>query len=110
MMTAVTDSGKQIKYDSKRKPGLANLLTIYSLFSGKSVKELEKKFKNSSYEKFKKSLAELLTNSLEPLRRKRKELLSREVYVKEILEQGRKRAENIAQLTMKEVRQKMGLV
>lgn len=110
MMTAVTDSGKQIKYDSKRKPGLTNLLTIYSLFSGKSVKELEKKFKNSTYEKFKKSLAELLINKLEPLRRKRKELLAREVYVKEILEQGRKRAEIIAQSTMKEVRQKMGLV
>jgi tryptophanyl-tRNA synthetase len=109
IMTAVTDSGKQIKYDLKRKPGLANLLTIYSLFSGKSIKDLENKFKNSNYEKFKKSLAELLINSLEPLRRKRKELLSREVYIKEILEQGRKRAESIASSTMVEVRQKMGL-
>ena len=109
IMTAVTDSGKQIKYDLKRKPGLANLLTIYSLFSGKSIKELENKFKNSNYEKFKKSLAELLINSLEPLRRKRKEFLSREVYIKEILEQGRKRAESIASSTMVEVRQKMGL-
>jgi len=109
IMTAVTDSGKQIKYDLKRKPGLANLLTIYSLFSGKSIKDLENKFKKSNYEKFKKSLAELLINSLEPLRRKRKEFLSREVYIKEILEQGRKRAESIASSTMVEVRQKMGL-
>jgi len=73
------------------------------------VKELEKKFKGGGYEKFKKSLSELLINSLEPLRRKRKELLSREVYVKEILEQGRKRAQIIAQSTMQEVRKKMGL-
>ena len=109
IMTAVTDSGKQIKYDPKKKPGISNLLTIYSLFSGKSIKELEKKFKKASYEKLKKALAEQLTVSLEPYRRKRKELLSREVYIREILEQGRKRAQTIASSTMKDVRQKMGL-
>ncbi len=109
ILSAVTDSGKQIKYDPIKKPGISNLLTIYSLFSGKAIKELEEKFKNSNYQKFKKSLAELLINSLEPFRRKRKELLAREVYVKEVLEQGRKRAEVIAKSTITEVRQKMGL-
>lgn len=109
IMSAVTDPGKQIKYDEIQKPGVSNLLTVYSLFSGKTIKELEKKFKNANYEKFKKSLAELLIDSLEPFRRKRKELLAREVYVKEILEQGRKRAQIIAQSTIQEVRQKMGL-
>lgn len=108
--SSVTDSGKKVKYDPKRKPGISNLLTIYSLFSGKSIKELEKKFRNANYLSFKKSLAERLIASLEPLRRKKKELLTREVYVKEILEQGRKRAESIANSTMREVRQKMGLV
>jgi len=110
IMSAVTDTGKIIKYDPKRKAGISNLLTIYSLFSGKSIKELEKKFKGAGYEKFKKSLAELLINSLEPLRRKRKELLSREVYVKEILEQGRNRAENIAKATIQDVKKKMSLI
>lgn len=109
IMSSVTDPGKQIKYDSVKKPGISNLLTIYSLFSGKTIRELEKKFKNSNYEKFKKSLAELLTDSLEPFRRKRKELLVREVYVKEVLEQGRKKAHIIAQSTMAEVNKKMGL-
>jgi len=109
IMAAVTDPGKVIKYDPKKKPGISNLLTIYSLFSGKSIKELEKKFKSSGYEKFKKSLAELLINSLEPLSKKRKELLTREVYVREILEQGRKKAQIIAQSTMQEVKKKMGL-
>ena len=110
IMSAVTDPGKIIKYDLVKKPGISNLLTIYSLFSQKPIKELEKKFKDSGYEKFKKSLAELLINSLEPFRRKKKELLTREVYVREILEQGRKRAQVIAQSTMTEVRKKMGLV
>ena len=110
IMAAVTDPGKTIIYDSEKKPGISNLLTIFSLFSGKSIRELEKKFKGGGYEKFKKSLTELLINSLEPLRRKRKELLSREVYVKEILEQGRKRAQIIAQSTLQEVKKKMGLI
>lgn len=109
IMRAVTDPGKQIKYDEKNKPGITNLLTIYSLFSGKTIKELEEKFKNAGYEKFKKSLAELLIKKLEPFRRKRKEFLSREVYVREILEQGRKKAEVIAKSTLIEVRKKMGL-
>jgi len=109
IMKAVTDTGKIIKYNPKQKPGISNLLTIYSLFSGKSVPELEKKFKGKGYSDFKKSLAELLINYLEPFRRKRKELLAREVYVKEILNQGRKRAQIIAASTLQEVKEKMGL-
>ncbi|MDP3996054.1 MAG: tryptophan--tRNA ligase [bacterium] len=109
IMRAVTDTGKTIKYDPKKKPGISNLLMIYSLFSGKTIKELEKKSKGKGYAEFKKSLSDLLIISLEPFRRKRNELLSREVYVKEILEQGAKRAQTIAQSTMQEVKKKMGL-
>ncbi|MBM3258075.1 MAG: tryptophan--tRNA ligase [Candidatus Nealsonbacteria bacterium] len=110
IMSAVTDTGKTIKYNQKLKPGISNLLTIYSLFSEKTIKEAENKFKGKGYADFKKSLAELLINSLEPFRRKRKELLQREVYVKEILERGKKKAEIIAQSTMQEIKEKMGLV
>ncbi len=110
IMKAVTDTGKVIKYDPKKKPGIANLLTIYSLLSGKTTKEIEKKFKSKGYSDFKKSLVEIIINSLEPFRRKRKELLSREVYVKEILNQGRKRAQIIASSTIQQVRKKMGLI
>src|SRR3989338_8478612 len=49
IMTAVTDTGKNIKYDPNKKPGVSNLLVIYSSFSGKSIKELEKKFKAKGY-------------------------------------------------------------
>lgn len=109
IMAAVTDPGKVIKY-SDSKPGISNLLTIYSLFSGKSISELERNFKGKGYEEFKRSLTKLLINSLEPFRRKRKELLSREVYVKEILNAGAKRAKTIAQLTLEEAKKKMGLI
>ncbi len=109
IMSAVTDTGKVIKYDPEKKLGIASLLTIYSLFSGKTIKEIEKKFKGRGYAEFKKSLAGLLIDSLEPFRRKKKELLTREVYVREILERGRKRAQIIAQSTIREVKKRMGL-
>ena len=110
IMKAVTDTGKIIKYDPEKKAGISNLLMIYSLFSGKTIKELEKKFKGKGYSEFKKSLSELLIDSLESFRRKKKELLAREVYVREILNQGRNRAQVIANSTMQEVRKKMGLI
>lgn len=109
IMRAVTDTGKVIKYDPKKKAGISNLLTIYSLLSDKTIKEVENKFKGKGYADFKKALAELTINYLEPFRRKRKELLSREVYVKEILSQGSRKAKTIADSTMYEVRKNMGL-
>lgn len=109
IMGAVTDPGKSVKYDPIKKPGISNLLTIYSLFSEKSIPQLEKKFKNKGYADLKKSLADLLVLKLEPFRKKKKELLSREVYVKEVLEQGRKRAQVLAQSTIENVRKNMGL-
>ena len=75
----------------------------------KEIKEIEKKFKGKGYESFKKSLIKLLTDYFEPLRRKRKDLLNREVYVKEILSQGTKKAQILAQSKLEEARKKMGL-
>lgn len=110
IMAAVTDTGKKIKYNPEKKPGISNLLTIYSLFSGKSIKELEKDFNGKGYHEFKKSLAELLINKLEPFLKKRKKLLAKEDYIKKILEQGAEKAMVSAQLTMKNVRKQMGLI
>ena len=110
MMSDVTDTGKIVKYDTVKKPGISNLLTIYSLLSGKNIAETEKRFKRKGYAEFKKSLSVLLIDSLEPFRRKKRELSTREVYINEILSQGAKRARVIAQSTMREVVKKMGLV
>ncbi len=110
IMTAVTDLGKEIKYNPEKKPGISNLLTIFSLFSGKEIKEIEREFRSKGYAEFKKSLTKLLIDSLEPFRRKQKELLQREVYVKDILDKGAERARVIAQSTMQDVRKKMGLI
>ena len=110
IMMAVTDPGKTIQYNVSKKPGISNLLTIYSLLDNKPILEIEEKFKGKGYADFKKQLADLLILKLEPFRRKKKELLAREIYVKEVLDQGRKKAKIIAQSTMRDVREKMGLV
>lgn len=107
--SAVTDTYKTIKYDKKRRPGITNLLNIYALLSEKEVKIVEEEMRGKSYKDFKEELADLLIEKLEPFRRKREELLSREVYVREILKQGEKKARSIAEFKMSEVRRKMGI-
>ena len=109
IMKATTDTGKKIIYSPQKKPGISNLLSIYSLFSEKPIKVLERDFKNKGYLKLKKSLINLLIDSLKPFRRKQKELLTREVYIEEVLGQGKRKAELIAQSTLQEAKKKMGL-
>lgn len=109
IMSAVTDTGKTIEYSQTKKPGVSNLLTIHSLFSNKSIKQLEEEFKGRGYADLKKSLTDLLIKELEPFRKKKKELASREVYVEELLNKGAKRAKILAESTMKEVKKNMGL-
>ncbi len=107
--SAVTDTYKTIKYDKEKRPGVANLLTIYALLSETEIKEVEKEMKGKSYKNFKEELADLTVEKLEPFRRKREELLSREVYVREILKQGERKARSLAESKMSEVRRKMGI-
>lgn len=110
IMSAVTDTGKTIKFDPKRKPGISNLLTIYSLFTDKSIQSIEKDFNKKGYVELKKSLIKLLDEKLEVFRRKKKEMIRKEVYTREILKTGAKRAEIIAKSNIEQVRKKMGLM
>jgi len=110
IMSATTDSGKEVRYNLTKKPGISNLLTIYSLLSGKTTQEIEKEFYKKTYSEFKKSLAKVIINYLEPFRRKQKELMTREVYIQEILKKGHDRALTIAKITIQEVKDKMGLI
>src|SRR3989344_2424610 len=109
IMSSTTDSGKEVKYNITKKPGISNLLTIYSLLTSRTTQQLEKEFEKKSYSEFKKSLAEVVVNYLEPFRRKQKELMTRETYIQEILKRGQERALTISQITMQEVKEKMGL-
>ncbi len=109
IMVAVTDTGREIKFDVKKKAGISNLLNVYSVASRKPIADLEREFKGKSYSEFKKSLAAFLISYLEPLRRKRNELATREVYVNDILKKGASKAQTIAGETMREAKKAMGL-
>ena len=104
IMSSTTDSGKEIKY-SEQKPGISNLLTIYSLFKEQTIKETEKEFNKTSYKEFKERLADLLIEKLRPFR----EIKKNKNLLEQTLEKGAKEARKIAQETMREVRNNMGL-
>ena len=108
--TAVTDSGKEIKFDEKNKPAISNLLTIYHLFSNKSIPVLEKQYKGKGYAEFKKDLAEVIIKGLRPIQETRKKLEKNPRLVEKILAEGTKKAQKIARKTMGEVKRKMGLM
>ena len=110
IMRAKTDTGTEVLYNPVKKPGVSNLLTIYSLFGGQTIQETQKQFKGKGYSVLKKSLAELLVERLDPFRKKQKELQNREVYIKEILKSGSNKARSIAEDTMEDVRSKIGLL
>lgn len=107
---AVTDSGKEIKYNPEEKPAISNLLTIFSLIGEKDIKALEKEYKGKSYAEFKKDLAELLVQKLLPIQTAYKKIMKDEKKLIKILEGGAKSARAVAQETMREVRQKIGLL
>jgi len=104
---AVTDSGKEIKYDEKTKPAISNLLTIYSLLVGKSVKQLESKYKGKGYGDFKKDLAEMVKKFLTDFQARYKKISDKEV--EKILENGAKKVKPIADETLERVKEKIGI-
>lgn len=106
---AITDSGNEIKYNPKEKPAISNLLSIFNLVSGKSIKELEKKFKESSYAEFKNALGEEIINLLKQVRSNYNKLVKNPKKLEKILEDGSKKARTTAQKTLDEVKQKIGL-
>lgn len=106
--SAVTDSDTQIKYDLKNKPGISNLLTIYSTLSNKSIKQLEKDYINLSYAEFKADLADVVVETIRPIQERYKYFInSKELDI--ILDNGAIKASVYAKRKMAKVQQKIGL-
>lgn len=106
---AATDSGKEIKFDEKEKAGISNLLMIYSLLSDKKISDLESQYSGKSYVEFKNDLAEVVVNFLKPHQEKYNDLRANPNKVLEILESSEKKARQIAEQNLKEIKSKMGL-
>lgn len=107
---AVTDSGKDIRYDPEEKPAISNLLVIFSEFSGRTIANLEKAYAGKSYAEFKTDLAEAVVNGLAPLQKRFGELQNDTKAVLATLHDGNKKAAAIAEKTLTEVKQKIGFL
>lgn len=103
----VTDSGSEIKF-SKEKPGISNLIKIYSSISNITIKETEEKFKNISYKDFKISVAESVINKLQPIQNKYYEIIKNKDFLINLLEEGSKKASLIAENNLNEIYKKIG--
>ncbi len=105
---AVTDSGAEVRVGDG-KPALSNLLTIYSLVSGKTIAALEDDYAGKGYGDFKTDLGEVLVEWLRPIRSKTQDLLGDHEALDEILERGAARAHAIAERKLRDVYQTVGL-
>ena len=105
---AVTDSDGVVRYDPEKKPGVSNLLSIYSVFSDKSVADAEKEFCGRGYGEFKLAVAEIVADKLAPIQAEQARLLKDKEYLDGVLLSGKNRAEYAAKKTLNKVYKKIG--
>lgn len=108
IMKATTDSEGVIRFDIENKPGISNLLNIYSSLSGISVSDLEKRYEGKGYGDFKKDLVEVTVDALAPIRQRYDEIRNSQQLIS-ILKDGAEKADAIAQKTMRRVKENFGL-
>ncbi|MBQ7681973.1 MAG: tryptophan--tRNA ligase [Oscillibacter sp.] len=107
---AVTDSETSVRYDPEAKPGVSNLLSIYSAASGKSVADAEAEFSGQGYGVFKNAVGEAVVELFRPIREESERLLSDKAYLEGIYRQGAERARAIAIRTLRKVHRKVGFL
>ncbi|RAV14427.1 tryptophan--tRNA ligase [Paenibacillus contaminans] len=106
---AVTDSGREVKYDPQSKPEVSNLMSIYTYCSGLSIGEIEAKYEGQGYGAFKKDLAEHVVATLEPIQKRYKEIRE-SGELASFLRKGAERANAAAEPLLREVKRRMGFV
>ncbi len=107
---AVTDSGKEVRFDVENKPGVSNLLSIHSAFSGQSIAQLEQHFEGKMYGHLKVECADVVVEGLRPIQERYAELMADKSQLEDILAQGAQSAFRRARKTMSKVYKKIGLV
>lgn len=104
---AVTDSENCVKF-SEEKPGISNLISIYTAFTNNTIEQTEKYFENVGYGDFKLAVGEAVANVINPIAERKNELMKDKTYLEQILLQGKERAEYIANKTLRKVYKKVG--
>ena len=108
IMAAVTDSGREVKYDPAR-PGIYNLVEIYSLVTGKSPQETENEFSGKGYGDFKKAVSEMTVNFLSGLQERYRDLRN-SGKLEKVLEEGAKKSYEISHKKLLDVYKKIGFI
>ena len=106
---AVTDCDSEVTYDPTARPGVSNLVSIYSAFTGLSPEEVCTKFQGKETVSLKDELVEVLNESLGPIREATISLESNEDYVESVLQEGARKAMEVAQLNLDQVKRLVGL-
>lgn len=107
---AVTDSENIVRFDPENKPGVSNLMQIYSAITSKTMDEIEKEFEGSGYGNFKTKVAEAVIEKIEPIQKKYKELLDNPKYLEEIYTKGAENARKLASKTLNDVKERIGII
>lgn len=107
---AVTDSENIVRYDKENKPGISNIMTIYSVILSKTYEEIEEEFKGKGYGEFKVAVATSVINALSPIQEKYSDLMQNKEKLEEIYKQGAIKASKKANQVLTEVKKKIGLV
>ncbi len=107
---AVTDSDTEnpVRFAPEEKPGVANLMNIYSTVTGKSFEEIEAEFAGKGYGAFKPAVAEAVIESLRPIREEAERLIKDKAYLEDVYRKGAERASYIANKTLRKVYKKVG--
>ena len=108
IMKATTDSEGSVRFDIENKPGISNLLSIYSAISGKTIEQLEKDYEGQGYGNFKKDLVEVVVDALAPIRENFEQIRYTDELVRD-LKAGGEAANEIACKTLARVKDKFGL-
>jgi tryptophanyl-tRNA synthetase len=108
--SAATDSGTEIQFDPENKAGISNLLTIYSVLSGKSVEELEAAYQGRMYGHLKVDLAELVVETLKPVKARYDDLMKNRDYLQDLMTKGADRAQGRARSTLEKTYEAIGFV
>ena len=109
---AVTDSDTEhcVRYAPQEKPGVANLMSIYSSVTGKSFAEIEREFDGKGYGVFKPAVGEAVIETLRPIREEAQRMISDKAYLQEVYTEGAKKASAIARRTLRKVYKRVGFV
>ncbi len=106
---AVTDSETEVRYDEEQKPGVSNLMTIYSCVTSKSYDEIEAEFSGKGYGDFKMAVGEAVANELAPLQARYTELMADKTYIDARIKENDEKAYYFSNKTLRKVHKKVGL-